>query len=300
MKNPKSPVAGGETSIYEPGAWRRGVFAMYPAMSPKYNTRSGEETMARLLIPVPKSVYAAWEKARSALPNADVDDLAYALGYKSDIKTKERSYNRGYIDFLLQRAEENFQEKFQVSELQGDNYTVFFFGQKAPIFHYTGILLNTMQDDWRKAMTLAYLHLLRGTKLAQFKLSMAIAYDEMVVVGSMVNMGQVFTSDRQIASDFSFSILVKKIQFKEMHSYPTQVRTNIGYIELDKLMSTPVEDVRRNIRAVAPASGRATEQREKKLEESKEEPLVGTDIYNYGDVIVRTPYPDDYLPGAEE
>jgi len=268
-KNPNTPVSGGEMSIYEPDAIRRGVFAQYPGMSPKYDTHRGEETMARLLIPVPASMGETWRKAFPSF-KGDVKELAMVLAYFRQLKEEERSYKRGYIDFLLQRAEENFQEKFQISELQGDNYTAFFFGQKPPIFNYTGILLNTMQDDWRKAMTLAYLHLLRGTQLAKHKLVMALAYDEMVVIGSMINMSQIFTSDRQIASDFTFSILVKKIQIKAMHSYPTQVRTNIGYIELSELMSTPVEDVKRNFRSAA-AVKQTTKQRvlEKKEKTAK-------------------------------
>jgi hypothetical protein len=247
-----TPVTGGEKSISDENAARRGVFAQFPAMSPKYNTRPGhdEETMARLLIPVPASARDTWNKACKSLPNEEIVELSSILGYWGDVNNEVRTYQRGYIDFLLQRAQESFQEKFQAVELQGDNYTSYFFGQKPPIFQYSGILLNTLQNDWRKAMTLAYLHLLRGTKLAQRKIVMAIAYDEMVVVGSMINLSQVFTSDRQIASDFSFSILVKKIQFRALHSKPTRVRTNIGYIKLSELMSVPVEDVKRNIKTV--------------------------------------------------
>ncbi len=293
MTRRNTPVSGGETSIYEPDATRRGVFAQYPGMSPKYNTRPGhdEETMARLLIPVPAGAWDAWTKARKSF-KGDIENLADMLVYWGGPEYDKRSYHRGYIDFLLQRAQEGFQEKYQVAEVQGDNYVTYFFGQKPPIFQYSGILLNTLQDDWRKAMTLMYLHLLRGTQLAQRKLVMAIAYDEMVVTGSMVNLSQVFTSDRQIAADFSFSILVKKIQYRSLQSQPTQVKTNIGYIKLDELMSAQVENVKRNFRDIAPVEDRTLEQRNK-TSEPEQTTFEPNDLYNYqGTEVVGL---DDYI-----
>lgn len=265
MSKRETPVTGGETGIYDPEAARRGVFAKYPAMSPKYNTRPGhdEETMARLIIPIPATGSKAWDETMRTISSDDVVGFATALGYWGGVKEGSRAYYRGYIDFILQRAQESFQENFQAAEVQGDNYTTLFFGQKPPIFHYTGILLNTMQNDWRKAFTLVYLHLLRGTQLARRKLVMTLVYDEMAVTGSMINMSQIFTSDRQIASDFTFSVLVKKIQFDKMHSQPTRLKTNLpAYVRIDELMSAKVEDVKRTIRTgVQPDNARMSKTR---------------------------------------
>ena len=192
---------------------RKGVYATFPASTPKYNTNNGEEsqeTQARLLIPFPspdtlKSFMASYNSYSS-----DVYRLAETLAVLSG-RDKENYASFGYIDFLLTAAQESFEEKLQVHDVLGDNFVAYFFGQRPPIFVYQGVLLNTQQDDWRLAMLLIYQNITRGTQLARRNTTVTLSYDNIAITGAMVNMSQNLTAEMQMAAPFTFQMLVKRI-----------------------------------------------------------------------------------------
>ena len=206
---------------------RYGVFATYPAATPKYSTSNTEkslETMARLLVPLTdKSEFVAFIDTF----DGDAKTLARTLGaYEGGAEQAQSgSGGLGYIDFLLTSVQESYAEKVQIVDLLSDNYIAYFFGSQPPIFRCQGVLLNTLQDDWRAAFTILYNDIIRGTQLARRRKVVTLAYDNMAVSGAIINMNQVLTAEMQMASQLSFDLLVQRIDVTRDSRTPLPTQT---------------------------------------------------------------------------
>lgn len=222
---------GGDDSL-NPGTMqrRRGVYARHPAMSPKYhtgNTDASLEYMARLFIPVTR------KKQDELLANYGSDEWFYTRALLTTGKEEDSwAYGGGYIDFLLQQAQESFTEKFEAIDVLSDNYVSYFYGQQPPIFQYAGVLLNSQQDDWRAAFMDMYHDLLRGTKMARRQLVVTLSYDDVFVTGVLVSMSQMLNAEMELAVPFTFQMLVKRYdthtRFRTGRSIPTS-QANYSY-----------------------------------------------------------------------
>lgn len=193
----------------------KGVFATHTGATPKYNTNPNQasESMARLMVPF--SSDTARERFVKSLPDGSARNLGDALALTGNTAHNEpkgvgTDVGMGYVDFLLQTAQESYREKVQVVDVLSDNYIAYFFGQEPPIFSYQGMLLNTYQDDWRSAFSIIYGEILRGTKLARRRRLMTLTYDNVAVTGTIISMTQNLTADMEMAASFTFNILVKR------------------------------------------------------------------------------------------
>ncbi len=208
-------LLGGTRLVGDTGRAPKGVFADFPAATPKYRTspEGATETMARIMVPF--SSDTSRERFIQALPSGDARELGKALAVTKDMAAGTTlgagfGDGLGYIDFLLQNVQETYQEKVQVVDVLSDNYIAYFFGQEPPVFAYQGTLLNTYQDDWRAAFSVIYSEILRGTKLVRRRRLMTLTYDNVAVTGTMINMSQTLTADMEMASSFTFNMLVKR------------------------------------------------------------------------------------------
>lgn len=198
-------------------ARQQGVFAMNPLMTPKYAQNRGirdaefKETLARIYISLPTT----------GDPGVDltVRDL-YLKSLPQDKETQALAQvllntqtGAGFIDFFLTSANESYQEIMQVDKVLSDDYVAFFYGQAPPTFQYSGMLLNSMQDDQRIGFAKAYSMLLRGTQLARRGALARLRYDSVIVSGTMVAHQQQLNSDNELAVPFSFSFLVKEYTY---------------------------------------------------------------------------------------
>ncbi len=190
----------------------RGVYAGWPAMTPKYmrhrQNRNHEYfgTMARMYIRS-NGKHAGYERLVNSLPSLETQDIARTL-IGND---RTGVGGLGYIDFILQQAGHSFAEKFQVVETLSDNYVSFFFGQQAPIFNYSGTLLNTYQDDWAMNMYRLYHDIARGSKLAKRGLLFYLRYDSMIVSGALTAFNFSNNAEMEMAVPFTLQMLVKKV-----------------------------------------------------------------------------------------
>lgn len=194
----------------------RGVFAEVPGATPKYALNWGEpgvdfrEQMARMFLPV--SNYEALLRDFSTDPQGL--QLAKVLGgtVNSDGMTNPSgTEGNGYIDFLLQNVQKAFTEKMQLVETLADDHVAYFFGQSAPMFVYSGTLLNTKQDDQAINMLRIYRDMARGSQLANRRTLISIRYDSYMVSGAMVNLSLGLNAETEMAVPFSFSLLVKQM-----------------------------------------------------------------------------------------
>lgn len=269
---------------------RKGVFARYPATTPKYSDTNDDralETMARLLIPMPDEGARNRFVASFKNSGSETRKLAEALAsIGGDPATGEKKVGLGYIDFLLQSAQESYQEKVQVVDVVGDNYVAYYFGAKPPVFQYSGVLLNSAQDDWRSAFTIIYNDIIRGTELARRKAVVTLSYDDMAVTGTIMGMSQVFTADRQLASNFNFSILVQRIDVQRVIGHKTtKLETFPSFIKPSAFAVKQFDVPPKTIRATGTPSSMTVE---RKKEESAAD--AEGDQYNFTDPSAENSY----------
>lgn len=247
-------TAGPYKALYNPR--QQGVFSANPLMTPKYAKNAGlrdaefKDTMARLYISLADVGPQAIAAYRATLPDEQTRALADVLLASG----KGGSSGTGFIDFFLTSANESFQEVMQVDKVLADDYVAFFYGQTPPIFQYSGVLLNSMQDDFRSGFARAYLEILRGTQLARRGALARLRYDSVIVSGVMTSHQQTLQADNELAVQFSFSFLVKDYtilsngQFDKMTA--SQYVRLAGQSEIAKLGASGVADDRR-IRTVS-------------------------------------------------
>lgn len=209
VDDPNAPVGARDTSY---NAGQTGVFARSPLMTPKYALNKGvrdaefKETLARMYISLAGADPDTKQAYIDSLPS---DDRIKALA-KVLVGANAGTGGTGFIDFFLGQAQENFTEKMQVDEVLSDNYVVFYFGQQAPVFTYSGYLLNSQQDDQVTGFALAYAHLIRGTRLAQRGALLRLRYNGIIVSGTVNSMSSTLAAENELAVPFNFSMLVKE------------------------------------------------------------------------------------------
>lgn len=210
-------ITGGNTSFFKknpsPGnaESRRGIFGKSPGATPKYalnrGTRDAEysDTVARLFIELPPTI--AIQDFLKSLPK-ETQKLGEILATGG---ASGGTPGTGFIDFILMSSQEGFQEKTQIVNTLTDNYVAFYAGQEAPVFQYSGVVLNTYQDDQRVWLLMLYRDILRGTRLAQRGLIASLRYDSFLVRGYLENLSMGLESSTQMSGRFQFNMRVKEM-----------------------------------------------------------------------------------------
>jgi len=278
------------TGTYRKNDYSKGVFAQYPASTPKYDTRNDTtETMARMLVPIPGNRERV-RFVRSFGEDTEARKLAEALAVTDQTAGPKGNgrFGMGYIDFLLAAAVESHEEKVQVVDVLSDNYVAYYFGEHPPIFQYQGKLLNTEQDDWRNAFSIVYNSIVRGTQLARRRRLVTLTYDNVAVSGTIMGMNQTLTADMEMAADFSFKILVKRfdvyrrpgVTFNPPSGFPSNV------VDPSTFGNLNIKRVSKTLRTVGTPQY-VTSEPEKTKEETEEE---GRGLsFDIADAVVRTP-----------
>lgn len=197
----------------------KGVFAQNPGFTPKYavNKRgagvgnNGKETLARMFMSMSDSDYNAFiESGALDTRTAQVFDTLKQKVAGNEVGG-DFSTIIGYMNFFLTSATHGYREKVQIDEVLSDNYVAHFFGQEAPIWSYSGILLNTWQDDWLPNFLRLYSSVLRGTKLASLNNVIRLKYDSLVVSGTLLGFNWELSGANEMLIPFGFQLLVKDV-----------------------------------------------------------------------------------------
>jgi hypothetical protein len=170
-----------------------GAYANRPAATPKYRSSEGRDGFATNLTVA--RIYITGDKNFDSLPGP------------------ARNFKFGsYVGFLLSEVTERNSEKTQISPLNGDGYAAYFSGREPTTYSFSGIFLNTRQDQWRSTFTHLYENLFRGSKIAGLSRMVQVCYDDKVVTGSMLNLNQVISAaPDETYTRFTFDILVAAV-----------------------------------------------------------------------------------------
>lgn len=133
---------------------------------------------------------------------------------KTDRMGTATTYN--YSNFIIQRIDESRQEKSQILETFGDTF-IFFFGERPRVLQVSGLLMNTLDFNWRTEFWFNYEHVLRGTKLVEQNARIYLYWDDLVVEGYMLQATARDDSEMPYHIPFSFSLFVTN------HMYLSQV-----------------------------------------------------------------------------
>jgi len=112
-------------------------------------------------------------------------------------------------NFLLMNVTESRQEKVQIIETFGDHFA-FFYGEKPIVLSVQGILLNTMDFNWKNEWFYNYENFLRGTKCVENRARVFLGYDDTLVEGYVLNGQTANSSETPYSVPFSFSLLLAK------------------------------------------------------------------------------------------
>lgn len=203
---------GGTKGVFDPSETSpRGVYAAYPASTPRYSRTDGQD---RVLNDASGNEQNTLDNvARIYLTGISPGEgmAASDLGYPSHIEGGRTLFEKGYIGFILNQVTEAHEEKSQILSLNGDSVAAYFLGQNPVIYRFSGYLLNTVQDPWRTQFSELYQYVFRGSRVAASRRMVQIAYDDKIVTGSMLGLSQSLDATTQMASQFNFNLLVKHI-----------------------------------------------------------------------------------------
>lgn len=173
----------------------KGAYAKHPGATPKYSLLNGArgndftDTQARLYL-----------SRAIAKPPDHLKTLATAV-----------SSTDGYVDFILQGVEQGLREKVDVIETLNDHYVAYFFGAAAEQWTFRGTFLNTKEDNQFLGFFELYEKWLRGTKLADYRRTVSLQYNGIIVLGAITSLGTSLNSEMETAMPFTFTLLVKSV-----------------------------------------------------------------------------------------
>lgn len=140
--------------------------------------------------------------------NNSRDQLA-SIRIRGNIKggKEERDLLPPYTKFILGGVQEGHTERSQIVETFGDFY-VFFYGERPPIYTFTGTLINTKSANWVSDFMYFYNNFFRGTKCVELKARLIITYQGRQVEGFILNTGTSTQAENQNIAQVSFQVVV--------------------------------------------------------------------------------------------
>lgn len=168
----------------------------------------GQEETGTRYKPMPEQIASIADDWKGALASIKLIDT------KKSAKLNPGDQNSGqlippYTKFFLEGIQENQQEKMQVVETFNDFYA-FFYGERPPIYTFSGHLLNLQNYNWLNEFTYYYENFWRGTKAVELGARVFLTYNYQQVQGYIISMNTNIQAATDKAAPFSFQFLVTK------------------------------------------------------------------------------------------
>jgi hypothetical protein len=130
--------------------------------------------------------------------------------YRTNKNTK---VTNEYIGFILVQVQEQHNEKYETVPLAGDSFASFFYGSQPSTYTFTGVALNTTQDNWRDSFEILYADYIRGSAAVRNKTIVQLKYDQRIVTGFISSFSQAVEANSQSTSQFQLSVVVTDIHY---------------------------------------------------------------------------------------
>lgn len=156
------------------------------------------------------------EGTESILPRM-VDDFdeeeASIYVYAYDAKSKlDKPLVPPYTKLIIENVTESHAERSQIVETFGDFY-VFLFGERPPMYNFSGTLINTKNANWVADFKYYYDQYLRGTKCVESGARLVITYGGRQIEGFMLSMQTATDAALEKGVKVSFPIVVTRKSF---------------------------------------------------------------------------------------
>lgn len=161
-------------------------------------------------IEIKEDTYATIQVIKSNGENIPLIDAAGIVsdgGATNEIKGKTDRYS----NFLIQAMSEQRSEKQQVVVTFGEPY-VFFFGEQPRTLDVQGVLLNTVDFNWKAEFLENYERYLRGTRCVQSKARVYLAWDDIIAEGYIMNCAVQEAAAERNWVNFSFQLFLTNYQ----------------------------------------------------------------------------------------
>jgi hypothetical protein len=112
-----------------------------------------------------------------------------------------------YSKFFLEAVQEGHMERSQIVETFGD-FFVFFFGERPPVYTFSGILLNGDNINWAEDFYFYYDNFLRGTKCVEAGAVLLITYGFRQIEGFLLGVNMNINAANERGVGLSFQVLV--------------------------------------------------------------------------------------------
>ncbi len=112
-----------------------------------------------------------------------------------------------YSNFLLQQISEDRMEKQQIMETFGEPY-IFFFGERARVMSFSGILANTFDFNWEAEWWHNYENYLRGTRCVEQDARVFLSFDNTIIGGYIISTAATKVAEQRNFVQFQFQIFV--------------------------------------------------------------------------------------------
>lgn len=146
------------------------------------------------------------------LKGPDYDPLQNVAGASSDVTEDVNSLVAGtFANFFLTDISYNFNEKVQVMQTFGDNEVVYYFGRQPLMITMSGLLFDSLENDWFSKFLTLYAGVLRGTELAKTFSLVKLTLPNMVIVGSISGISLNQNSNRDTDIPFSMQFIAKQV-----------------------------------------------------------------------------------------
>ena len=142
-----------------------------------------------------------------------------------------------YSNFIAQQIVDARAEKSQVVETFGEPY-IFFYGEKPRIMQVQGLLMNTLDFNWKNEFWRNYEKYLRGTRLVELDARIYFYFDDQIVEGYMLDASASHSADLPYHVPFQFTLFVTA------HTYVGLMASTSLY-PVSANVQVPAEDLRK-------------------------------------------------------
>lgn len=112
-----------------------------------------------------------------------------------------------YTKFFIETVQEAHVERSQIVETFG-NFYVFMFGERPPVYSFSGKLVNSRNANWVSDLMFMYQQYLRGTKCVELNARLILTYGGRQIEGLMLNVNTATQATVEGSVEFSFQVVV--------------------------------------------------------------------------------------------
>ena len=196
-------------------------------------------------------------------------------GTKSQDERSSMTTTYNYSNFIIQQVQDSREEKQQILETFGDSY-IFFFGERPRILLVNGLLMNTVDFNWRTEFWHNYENTLRGTKLVEQGARVYLYWDDIVVEGYMIGATARDDASSPYHIPFSFHLFVTNHMYLSAvgdDDYPITHAVDLDSILRDPDVTGAREQLQAEIRETSDYI--RTIEATKQIKEASERPVEG-------------------------